>query len=118
MIEPDIDTEQLKDMQKTLGPAFPQLVAITLESLDKNKTELDIAIAKQDMKAIHMSSHALGSSAGNLGLRTLHTTSRQIEAIAYDLVDAPENEFKEIQSLYAKIQGNFENSKKYLQSFL
>ena len=114
----DIDTEQLEDMQNALGDAFPKLVQVTLLSLNKNKDKLGIAIDNKDMQEAHMASHSLGTSAGNLGLKEIYKTARQIETIAYDQLDAKECDFQEILNLYALIKQNFDETKQFLKSLL
>lgn len=77
-----LDEAVLGQLAQDTGPAqMPELIASFSEDAEARLQRIAEACGDEDLEALEMQAHALGSSAGTFGAMQLHQAARRLEAL-------------------------------------
>ena len=81
MSQTAMDTTAFTEMKELMGDAFKDIIAMCLQSLPEQLTEIEIAINNQDADILFNIAHKMKSSCGSIGAFGLAEKAEAIELI-------------------------------------
>jgi HPt (histidine-containing phosphotransfer) domain-containing protein len=99
MSQTAIDAVAFSEMKELMGDTFKDIIAMCLQSLPDQLTEIEMAIKNQDTDTLFHISHKMKSSCGSIGAFGLAEKAEVIELIGRRGSTQGSNEaFAELQS--------------------
>ncbi len=112
--EPELDRAQLAEIKTIMRDGFASFVAETLENMADHIKNLQAGIEQQDVHAIHIAAHSLGSNSAYLGLTRLTKLARKIEAMAIMEKKDSHKDIPAIEPLFDELQKDFSVTEPFL----
>ena len=81
MSQTAINAAAFKEMKELMGDAFKDIIAMCLQSLPEQLTEIEMAIKNQDANTLFHIAHKMKSSCGSIGAFGLAEKAEVLELI-------------------------------------
>jgi len=99
MSQTAMDTAAFSEMKELMGDTFKDIIAMCLQSLPEQLTEIEMAIKNQDADTLFHIAHKMKSSCGSIGAFGLAEKAEVIELIGRrDSTQGTNEAFAELQS--------------------
>ncbi len=93
-----MDAAAFTEMKELMGDSFNEIIAMCLQSLPRQLTEIESAIKNENADIVFNTSHKMKSACGSIGAFGLAEKAEAIELISRDgSTDIPDQAFNDLK---------------------